>query len=701
MTEVPTETLSMANLIETVGPRFVSPGETVNVGFIVHNVLTETLENALLVAYLPHEVDYLLSWPEGHYWQQRQQVVWKLGDIAPDEVIHVAAQVRYRWGLSAHQEMHLRGLVSADNLENPLIDHDLYAAYEPVTITGRVQLSQAELDAELAADSDLNDLVDQVLAEGFTFFGNAYNVTQSTNDVHLEIIYIPDQAHYGETLAVIRMDGWSRVFRSTPESLLIYDLDGGYELNLETREHRFWGTWEDEYQAGCSANGGNALTDCIVDEITCRNNCLVRELGKDALQILVPLYGAISTAGDCAGCAASGFTSASDCRSCAANIADEFGAEYLSLFNNLHSCSWNCRYNDGFKEEQVCTGDEQWCSARYLPLYGYLPVVMKRECDTIHCVWLYLEKRKDWCSMGEICIQSPTIPAQCCNPLTDPLCPCVGELCDDNHHEVLVGGDPNAMYGPMAATPGETISYTIECENVGEGTAYGVYIDSVLPEDLDESTLEIGGNGVYYPATRKLFWNIGELAPEAGDQVTFTVQIPTGTVSGTVLVANATVHFPSVPETTPTNDVVTVVGNVIGHTQRVETTEDVPTPVTLSGWSPTGNPLTYSLVRQPLNGDLSGTLPSLTYTPVGGFEGLDSFSFRVSDGINTSLPAEVTIEVNTGTETTPPEVVFTTPSDGATGIGVYGTEEYSGTYSPAIWAQFNEPVDPATVVAAS
>jgi uncharacterized repeat protein (TIGR01451 family) len=703
LTEVPAETLGLGNLIEAVGPLAVSSGETANLGFIVHDVLTETLENALLVASLPAEAEYLLSSPAGNYWPERQQMVWQLGDIAPGEVVHVAVQVRYAWGLAPHLEMHVRGLVSAANLHNPLIDHDLYAAYESVTVTERVQLSQSELDAELAADSDLNALVDQALAEGFTFFGNAYHVTQSTGATHLEIVLLPDVAHYGETLTVLRMEGWSRVMRSTPEALLIYDLEGGYEFNLETRQHRFWGTWAEHEgsMARCATADGQALNDCVVDETTCLNNCLVQKLGSDALQILVPLYGAISTAGDCAGCAASGFTDPEDCGSCGANLAEELGAEYLSLLNDLQFCAWNCRYSESFREEQVCSESETWCSTSWLQLYGYLPVVMERECDTVNCVWLYLEARKDWCSRGEICIQSPTMPAHCCNPLTDPECPCIGELCDDNPHEILVAGDPNEMYGPMAAAPGETTTYTIACENVGEGTAYGVYIESVLPEGVDEGTLEIGGNGVYYPGTRKLFWNIGELAPSAGDQVTFTVQVATDAVNNTVLVARATVHFPSVPETTPTNDVVTIAGEVVGHGQHVATAEGVATPIALSGWTPTGNPLTYAIVRQPLNGKLSGTMPKLTYTPASGFEGLDSFAFRVSDGVDTSLPAEVTIEVATGAEAMPPEVVFTVPRDGAEHVVIYATPIYAGTYMPVIWAMFNEPIDAGTVTADS
>ena len=70
-----------------------------------------------------------------------------------------------------------------------------------------------------------------------------------------------------------------------------------------------------------------------------------------------------------------------------------------------------------------------------------------------------------------------------------------------------------------------------------------------------------------------------------------------------------------------------------------------PIATTLSGYSPTGNPLMYVVSDEPLNGSLTGTPPTLTYTPAATFAGLDEFEFTVSDGVNTSLPALVTIIV--------------------------------------------------------
>jgi hypothetical protein len=55
--------------------------------------------------------------------------------------------------------------------------------------------------------------------------------------------------------------------------------------------------------------------------------------------------------------------------------------------------------------------------------------------------------------------------------------------------------------------------------------------------------------------------------------------------------------------------------------------------------------LTYTVTRAPLRGRLTGDAPSLTYVPDEDFVGIDTFEFRVSDGMFESEPAVVTIEV--------------------------------------------------------
>jgi Big-like domain-containing protein/coenzyme PQQ synthesis protein D (PqqD) len=62
--------------------------------------------------------------------------------------------------------------------------------------------------------------------------------------------------------------------------------------------------------------------------------------------------------------------------------------------------------------------------------------------------------------------------------------------------------------------------------------------------------------------------------------------------------------------------------------------------------SPSGSPLTAILVSGPAHGALSlNSHGSFTYTPVSGFSGTDSFTYRASDGTQTSNTATVTLTV--------------------------------------------------------
>ncbi|WP_269540004.1 tandem-95 repeat protein [Cerasicoccus fimbriatus] len=77
----------------------------------------------------------------------------------------------------------------------------------------------------------------------------------------------------------------------------------------------------------------------------------------------------------------------------------------------------------------------------------------------------------------------------------------------------------------------------------------------------------------------------------------------------------------------------------------VETDEDSPIAITLTGSDIDGDSLIYAIVTAPANGSLSGTAPNLTYTPSENYFGEDSFTFTVDDGAETSAVAAVSITV--------------------------------------------------------
>jgi VCBS repeat-containing protein len=76
------------------------------------------------------------------------------------------------------------------------------------------------------------------------------------------------------------------------------------------------------------------------------------------------------------------------------------------------------------------------------------------------------------------------------------------------------------------------------------------------------------------------------------------------------------------------------------------TNEDTPVATTLSAIDVDGDDLTFTVVAEPANGALSGTLPNLTYTPNLDFTGTDTFTFQASDGALTSGTATFTVTVS-------------------------------------------------------
>lgn len=87
--------------------------------------------------------------------------------------------------------------------------------------------------------------------------------------------------------------------------------------------------------------------------------------------------------------------------------------------------------------------------------------------------------------------------------------------------------------------------------------------------------------------------------------------------------------------------------------QDVTLSEDVPTPVTLSGSDPEDDPLTFRVTTAPAQGTLSGTPPNLVYIPNLNSYGSDSFAFVVNDGVQDSAPATVLLTINSLNEDPP------------------------------------------------
>ncbi|EMR01517.1 Ig-like domain-containing protein [Cesiribacter andamanensis] len=83
----------------------------------------------------------------------------------------------------------------------------------------------------------------------------------------------------------------------------------------------------------------------------------------------------------------------------------------------------------------------------------------------------------------------------------------------------------------------------------------------------------------------------------------------------------------------------------LAQAQSLTTAEDTPLNLTLSGSDADGDALSYTITTPPAHGSLSGTAPSLVYTPYADYAGSDTFSFTVSDGELSSLPATIALTI--------------------------------------------------------
>ena len=84
----------------------------------------------------------------------------------------------------------------------------------------------------------------------------------------------------------------------------------------------------------------------------------------------------------------------------------------------------------------------------------------------------------------------------------------------------------------------------------------------------------------------------------------------------------------------------------------VETAENTALSISLEGEDPEGLALLYAIKAAPANGTISGTPPSVIYTPDPDYFGMDAFTFAVSDGKSES--AEATVSINVKPRNKPP-----------------------------------------------
>jgi Bacterial Ig domain/Dockerin type I domain len=235
-------------------------------------------------------------------------------------------------------------------------------------------------------------------------------------------------------------------------------------------------------------------------------------------------------------------------------------------------------------------------------------------------------------------------------------------------HGVLSGSAPNLIYTPNAGFQGAD-SFTFTASNgfntsppatvvinvaagvptanaqsvsVGFNTAKAITLTGSDP-DAPPLSLTFAASTAAHGVLTGLAPNL-TYTPNAGfhgaDSFTFTASNGFNTSAPATVTINVAAGVPT------------------ASAQSVSVAFNTAKGITLTGTDPDAPPLPLTFVASAAShGVLTGTAPNVTYTPNAGFQGADSFTFTVNNGVNTSAPATVTINVAAGIPVANPQSV--------------------------------------------
>jgi uncharacterized repeat protein (TIGR01451 family) len=205
---------------------------------------------------------------------------------------------------------------------------------------------------------------------------------------------------------------------------------------------------------------------------------------------------------------------------------------------------------------------------------------------------------------------------------------------------------------PAEAAPGDMVTYTVTFSNMGVVTTTGAVIADEVPVYLTNLDSDNSGAIITPTGSVSYTWLVETLLPGEGGVITITGQLTGGLAAGFTFTNTATITSP-LGDVDPDNNsgsVGVTVLNVppVARDDTAGTPEDTAVMIAVldNDTDPNGDVLYVAAVGAPSNGATSTDGATVTYTPAANWDGIDVFTYTVSDTGNLTDNATVTVTVS-------------------------------------------------------